>query len=93
MEKERDHIRKAVAVQTKVAGVRPLGLYQGKTSIQTQRLAMEEGGFIYLNDKYVVCDLFRQWVEKSEEDYIFFKATSDLHCFVWVEGEGKVAVL
>ena len=43
---EREHIRKAIEVQTAVTGVRPLGLYQGKPNAQTRRLLVEEGGFV-----------------------------------------------
>ena len=40
---EREHIRKAVEIHTAVTGTRPLGLYQGKVSVNTRRLVAEEG--------------------------------------------------
>ncbi|KAG5188501.1 putative urate catabolism protein [Tribonema minus] len=49
---ERDHIAKAVSIQTRVCGSRPLGLYQGKPSPNTRRLAVAEGGFLYDSDAY-----------------------------------------
>jgi putative urate catabolism protein len=49
---ERQHIARAVEIHTRVAGTRPLGFYQGRTSPQTRRLCMEEGGFIYDADSY-----------------------------------------
>lgn len=49
---EREHIRKCVAIQEKVTGSRPLGLYQGKPNSQTRRLCVEEGGFLYDSDAY-----------------------------------------
>jgi putative urate catabolism protein len=49
---EREHIAAAVAVHTKIAGTRPLGFYQGRTSPQTRRLCVEEGGFLYDADSY-----------------------------------------
>lgn len=49
-EEEKEHINKCIEIQTKVCGQRPLGLYQGKVSENTKRLAIEEGGFMYLND-------------------------------------------
>ena len=33
-------------------GARPLGFYQGRSSINTIRLGMEEGGFVYCADTY-----------------------------------------
>jgi len=49
---ERDHIAQAIAVHTEVAGSRPRGFYQGRTSPNTRRLVVEEGGFVYDADSY-----------------------------------------
>lgn len=49
---EREHIARAVEVHTRIAGTRPLGFYQGRTSPQTRRLCVEEGGFRYDADSY-----------------------------------------
>ncbi|WP_346266705.1 allantoinase PuuE [Neokomagataea anthophila] len=49
---ERAHIREAIALHEQVTGSRPQGWYQGRTSPQTARLAMEEGPFIYDADSY-----------------------------------------
>jgi peptidoglycan/xylan/chitin deacetylase (PgdA/CDA1 family) len=49
---EREHIRKAVEITTRLCGQRPLGLYQGKPNINTRRLVVEEGGFLYDSDCY-----------------------------------------
>eukprot|EP01083_Nonionella_stella_P183550 663708_1 len=49
---EREHIQKTVKVHENLFGCRPVGLYQGKPSRNTKRLAAEEGGFAYLNDSY-----------------------------------------
>jgi putative urate catabolism protein len=49
---ERRHILEAVRLHTQVAGTRPLGMYQGKPSINTLKLVMEEGGFLYSSDNY-----------------------------------------
>lgn len=60
---EREHIRKAVEIHTAITGSRPLGLYQGKVSPQTRRLAVEEGGFLYDADSY--SDELPYWVTDS----------------------------
>jgi putative urate catabolism protein len=49
---EREHIAKAIEVQTLLTGARPLGWYQGRTSPNTARLVVEEGGFVYDADSY-----------------------------------------
>ena len=49
---EREHIRRAVALHTELTGARPLGWYQGRTSPNTARLVVEEGGFVYDADSY-----------------------------------------
>jgi putative urate catabolism protein len=51
-EVERRHIKEAVALHTEVTGERPLGWYQGRTSPNTARLVVEEGGFVYDADSY-----------------------------------------
>lgn len=51
-ELERAHIAEAIALHTSLTGNRPLGWYQGRTSPNTARLVVEEGGFIYDADSY-----------------------------------------
>jgi peptidoglycan/xylan/chitin deacetylase (PgdA/CDA1 family) len=49
---EREHIAQAIALHEKLTGARPLGWYQGRTSPNTARLVVEEGGFLYDADSY-----------------------------------------
>jgi putative urate catabolism protein len=49
---EREHIARAIEIQTSLTGKRPLGWYQGRTSPNTARLVAEEGGFVYDADSY-----------------------------------------
>ncbi len=49
---ERAHIAQAIALHEKLTGTRPLGWYQGRTSPNTARLVVEEGGFLYDADSY-----------------------------------------
>jgi OHCU decarboxylase len=60
-DEERAHIREAVRIHAEVAGERPLGFYQGRTSEHTLRLTAEEGGFLYSADSYA--DELPYWVE------------------------------
>ncbi len=49
---EREHIAQAIAIHHRLTGERPLGWYQGRTSPNTARLIVEEGGFVYDADSY-----------------------------------------
>ncbi len=51
-EQEREHMERAIAIQTRLTGQRPLGWYTGRTSPNTRRLIVEEGGFLYDSDDY-----------------------------------------
>ena len=60
-EVEARHIAEAVRIHAEVAGSRPLGFYQGRSSLNTIRLGMEEGGFLYCADSYA--DDLPYWLE------------------------------
>jgi len=59
---EREHIRKAVASLERSIGERPLGWYcRYAPSVNTRRLLVEEGGFVYDSDAYN--DELPYWVQ------------------------------
>lgn len=60
-EEEKAHMSEAIRIHTEVTGERPLGWYTGRTSENTLRLVMEEGGFLYSADSYA--DDLPYWVE------------------------------
>ncbi len=49
---EREHMHQAIAVLENAIGERPLGWYTGRSSPNTRRLVIEEGGFLYDADDY-----------------------------------------
>ena len=49
---EREHMARAIEIQTKLTGQRPLGWYTGRVSPNTARLVVENGEFIYGADSY-----------------------------------------
>jgi len=49
---EREHLYKAIEIIEQLTGERPLGWYTGRTSENTRRLVVEEGGFLYDADDY-----------------------------------------
>jgi putative urate catabolism protein len=52
LEIEREHMQRAIEIQTKLTGQRPLGWYTGRTSPNTRKLVVENGGFVYDADDY-----------------------------------------
>jgi putative urate catabolism protein len=51
-DEERRQIAEAIKIHTEVTGQRPLGWYTGRCSMNTARLVMEEGNFLYSSDDY-----------------------------------------
>ena len=52
LELEREHMQRAIEIQRRLTGERPLGWYTGRTSPNTRRLVVEDGGFVYDADDY-----------------------------------------
>ena len=66
---ERDHIQRAVASLTKTTGERPLGWYcRYAPSVNTRRLLVEEGGFLYDSDSY--SDELPYWVRVGDKQHL-----------------------
>jgi len=49
---EREHMQRAIEIHRRLTGERPLGWYTGRTSPNTRRLVVEDGGFVYDADDY-----------------------------------------
>ena len=75
IDEERQHIAEAVRLHTEVTGSRPLGFYQGRTSINSLDLTMEEGGFLYSSDSYA--DDLPYWVKGQREPFLIIPYTLD----------------
>ena len=52
LEVEREHMQRAIEIHRRLTGERPLGWYTGRTSPNTRRLVVEDGGFAYDADDY-----------------------------------------
>ncbi|MEL6581990.1 MAG: allantoinase PuuE [Cyanobacteria bacterium J06621_12] len=73
---EREHIQKAIASLKKLTGDRPLGWYcRYAPSLNTRRLIVEEGGFLYDSDAYN--DDLPYWVEVAGKDHLVIPYTLD----------------
>ena len=51
-DQERSHIRQTVAESERLTGRPPVGWYTGRPSLNTRRLVVEAGGFLYDSDSY-----------------------------------------
>ena len=51
-EVERQQITQAIRLHQQVTGERPFGWYTGRCSMNTTKLVMQEGGFLYSSDDY-----------------------------------------
>lgn len=49
---EREHMQRAIEIHRKLTGERPLGWYTGRTSPNTRKLVVQDGGFVYDADDY-----------------------------------------
>jgi putative urate catabolism protein len=68
-DEEREHIRKAIASLQTTVGARPLGWYcRYGPSVNTRRLLVEEGGFLYDSDAYN--DELPYWVRVSGRPHL-----------------------
>ncbi|MCP1199767.1 allantoinase PuuE [Notoacmeibacter sp. MSK16QG-6] len=74
-EVEREHIAEAVRLHREVVGERPKGLYVGRTSMQSVRLGVEEGGFVYLADAYD--DDLPHYIRLGDRDQLIVPYTLD----------------
>jgi len=69
LEEEREHIRRAVASLQRTIGTRPLGWYcRYGPSVNTRRLVVEEGGFLYDSDAYD--DELPYWTEVAGKPHL-----------------------
>lgn len=74
-DEERREIAEAVRIHTAVTGARPLGLYQGRSSNNSIRLAAEEGGFLYSSDAYA--DDLPYWIAGPRGPFLIIPYTLD----------------
>ena len=73
-------------IHTEVAGTRPLGFYQGRSSINTIPLGCEEGGFLYCADTYA--DDLPYWIEGPRGPQLIVPYTLDSNDMRFAAAQG-----
>jgi putative urate catabolism protein len=77
---ERRHLDEAIRLHAELTGARPLGWYLGRFSLNTRRLIMEEGGFLYDSDSYA--DDLPYWVAGPKGPHLvvpYMLDANDMH--------------
>ncbi len=74
-EAERAHVEEAIRIHTSLVGARPLGFYQGRTSVHSLDVAIKEQGFLYAADSYA--DELPYWVEGPHGPQLIVPYTLD----------------
>jgi OHCU decarboxylase len=85
-EVEARHIAQAIEIHTAITGARPLGFYQGRSSINTTPLAMAEGGFLYCADSYA--DDLPYWIEGPRGPQLMVPYTLDANDMRFAAAQG-----
>jgi len=83
---ERDHLAQAIRIHTEAAGERPLGWYTGRTSANTLKLVLAEGGFLYSSDSYA--DDLPYWVNGPKGPHLIIPYTLDANDMRFTNAQG-----
>jgi putative urate catabolism protein len=83
---ERQHLRDAIRIHAEVTGARPLGWYTGRCSVNTRRLVLEEGGFLYDSDDY--SDDLPYWVTGPKGPHLVIPYTLDANDMRFATSQG-----
>lgn len=83
---EREQIDAAIRVHTDVTGRRPLGWYTGRSSINTTRLVMEAGGFLYSSDSYA--DDLPYWIGGPAGPHLIIPYSLDANDMRFINAQG-----
>ncbi|MPZ59028.1 MAG: allantoinase PuuE [Rhizobiales bacterium] len=86
IEEERAHMAEAIRIHAAVTGERPLGWYTGRTSENTLRLVLEDGGFAYSSDSYA--DDLPYWVNGPNGPHLIIPYTLDANDMRFVNPQG-----
>jgi putative urate catabolism protein len=85
-EDERAHLLEAIRIHTEATGERPLGWYTGRSSVNSLRLTLEEGGFVYSSDSYA--DDLPYWVNGSTGPHVIVPYSLDANDMRFTNPQG-----
>jgi allantoinase len=83
---ERAHLVEAIRLHTQATGERPLGWYTGRTSVNSLKLVLEDGGFLYSSDSYA--DDLPYWVNSAKGPHLIIPYTLDANDMRFINAQG-----
>jgi putative urate catabolism protein len=83
---ERAMISEAIRVHTEATGERPVGWYTGRSSINSNRLVAEAGGFLYQSDSYA--DDLPYWLKAASGPQLMIPYSLDNNDMRFVNPQG-----
>jgi putative urate catabolism protein len=83
---ERAHMREAICIHADATGARPLGWYTGRTSENSLKLVLEDGGFRYSSDTYA--DDLPYWVNGPKGPHLLVPYSLDANDMRFVVPQG-----
>ncbi len=86
IDEEREHMKKAIEIHTKVTGERPFGWYTGRSSVNSRKLVAEEGGFTYDADSY--SDDLPYWDKNYDKPQLIVPYTLDVNDMGFATAQG-----
>jgi putative urate catabolism protein len=83
---ERDHMREAIRIHQDVTGERPAGWYTGRSSENTLKLVLEDGGFLYSSDSYA--DDLPYWITGPNGPHVIVPYSLDVNDMRFTNAQG-----
>ena len=83
---ERAHMVEAIRIHTEVTGERPLGWYTGRSSANTLKAVLDEGGFLYSSDSYA--DDLPYWLKGPKGPHLIIPYTLDANDMRFINPQG-----
>ena len=83
---ERQHMAEAIRIHKKATGMRPLGWYTGRNSVNTLKAVLDDGGFVYSSDSYA--DDLPYWVKGPNGPHVVIPYTLDNNDMRFINPQG-----
>jgi putative urate catabolism protein len=83
---ERAHMAEAISIHTQVTGARPLGWYTGRSSVNTLKAVLDDGGFSYSSDSYA--DDLPYWVKGPKGPHLIIPYSLDANDMRFINPQG-----
>jgi putative urate catabolism protein len=80
------HMAEAIRIHTATTGTRPLGWYTGRSSANTLKAVLDDGGFLYSSDSYA--DDLPYWVNGPKGPHLIVPYTLDANDMRFINAQG-----